>query len=917
MGLTQCIDLTKQCRGIAIENIGTYFYDSRYECAHLLWGNGISFSFELREKQAVQMKLFVCDVLEGDLLDTTFEVTVNGTKVLEAFQEHNWGFHEVLCKIPESVAREGTNNVEISLSVQSVTSLFVKSISLTTLGAGRSDSVSLSFRAYCPKVEYELQECFCEYRAQYNSWVLAVNGSYMEFDFDLDTVRELVLTLDLCSGLVGTIMNCPIRITVNGKELIKDFDKKNFGFCEYSFTVAADYLAHGENVVRIELQQNATTCMYIRYIKLREGEKSIQFITTNDVHGRFLGEGIDFAKLAAYKTEMQAAGKDCLLIDAGDPTQGTPFAIFDKGASVIELMNKVGYDLLTIGNHEFDNISKDPGSKDELAENIRAFAGDFISCNVNYEGKNYIQSILPHKNGGWCIRNINGINILFVGFTTPDISTNIPRMEGFQIDDIQTAGCNAMKLVDKLRENTPISVVVAISHLGSKKKEKNYQALADNFPAVDIILDGHSHEIYTCDVPVVYGGKNKVVKVIQADCYAQCYGMVKLQFQYDELTEISMQVEKCATLNAMNFDKNAKYLSMKDYIECKKQELDTTFGRVRCTQLNHTLWGGALNEEKPYPALKAVNIARYVQTNMGVLTAEAMVWDACQQLNKNSDMYIIGGINGGGIRDSICCNKAVKDYDLFSVLPSQLKSKVNAGYRVIEITLEVLKKVLENSVSAISVDQRDGKDVLVAGSGCFLNTFGIKFTIYKENGKLVIGNEIKLTKQVSGDAVERTLQFSKHGNEKILICMEKYISSGGDGYKMVTSCPIVYDSDKALFYTVGEYIEHISNNNKELDYPPVIEKITYDNFNFVSRPSITLKILYDNKIVSGEKFYYCFYTNNKVSNRIGDTTKEDGTIILQAPEGASVCGVWVRDRYIEVFVHSYFAVNAYPIILDF
>lgn len=509
------------------------------------------------------------------------------------------------------------------------------------------------------------------------------------------------------------------------------------------------------------------------------------------------------------------------------------------------------------------------------------------------------------------MRRMNDLNILFVGFTTTDISMGIPRMEGFQIDDIQTAGKKASALVAELREHLTIDVVVAVSHLGSKKEDADYRTLAKSFPEVDLILDGHSHEIYTVDVDVKEGEKDKKVKVIQADCYATHYGIVALKFRYDSLVDISTEVLDCSVINQMDFEQSEKYKTTKAYIEQKKQQLDEQFGSVRSSLLQHTLWGGALDDEKPYPVLRAVNIARYVQTNMGVLAAEAMVWDACNQaeLKEMSEMYIVGGINGGGVRDSVSLGKPIRDYELFSVLPSQLESECSAGYRVFEITLGKLKEALENAVSAIKVISNNGTDVLMAEGGCFLNSCGMEFAIQKNGNVLAIGDEIVLKQRVDGTEKEQKFSFSENGSEKLLICMEKYISSGGDGYTMMIDQKVVKSVATALFTITGKYIEHLCGG-KELDYPPVIENIKYEGFRFDGEANISAKVLYQGEVLKNENVSYCFYTaKDKMGMKKETTTDQNGMLQITRPEGASVLCVWIKDRYLEVFMHSYFEVN--------
>ncbi|MBQ8073330.1 MAG: metallophosphoesterase, partial [Clostridia bacterium] len=70
---------------------------------------------------------------------------------------------------------------------------------------------------------------------------------------------------------------------------------------------------------------------------------------SNDVHGALAG----YACMPALKAAYEAAGADVIVVDAGDFTQGNPYVSLSKGHSAIELMNAAGYDVVTLGNHEF------------------------------------------------------------------------------------------------------------------------------------------------------------------------------------------------------------------------------------------------------------------------------------------------------------------------------------------------------------------------------------------------------------------------------------------------------------------------------------------------------------------------------------------------------------------------------------
>ena len=103
----------------------------------------------------------------------------------------------------------------------------------------------------------------------------------------------------------------------------------------------------------------------------------IVILHTNDVHGAISS----YAKVAALKAEYEAKGAEVLLMDAGDYIQGEPYVSVSQGETAIRLMNYVGYDVATIGNHEFDY------GYENLAELAAAAEFPIIAANVMYNGK--------------------------------------------------------------------------------------------------------------------------------------------------------------------------------------------------------------------------------------------------------------------------------------------------------------------------------------------------------------------------------------------------------------------------------------------------------------------------------------------------------------------------------------------------
>ena len=121
-----------------------------------------------------------------------------------------------------------------------------------------------------------------------------------------------------------------------------------------------------------------------------EKSKDIVILYTNDVH-TYIDGAISYDTIAGVKAYLQTQYENVLLVDAGDHIQGTAYGSMDKGKTIIDLMNAAGYDLATLGNHEFD-YGQD--GRINVTDTWATFP--YVSCNF-YNGEDYIRISLCAK----------------------------------------------------------------------------------------------------------------------------------------------------------------------------------------------------------------------------------------------------------------------------------------------------------------------------------------------------------------------------------------------------------------------------------------------------------------------------------------------------------------------------------------
>ena len=112
-----------------------------------------------------------------------------------------------------------------------------------------------------------------------------------------------------------------------------------------------------------------------------EPAKEIVILYTNDVHCG-ITEGIGYVGIARIKAALEAAGKEVILVDNGDSVQGDIIGTLSKGEAIVQLMNDIGYDVATIGNHEFDY------GMEQFNKNVSLAKFQYVCCNfINSKGE--------------------------------------------------------------------------------------------------------------------------------------------------------------------------------------------------------------------------------------------------------------------------------------------------------------------------------------------------------------------------------------------------------------------------------------------------------------------------------------------------------------------------------------------------
>ena len=347
-----------------------------------------------------------------------------------------------------------------------------------------------------------------------------------------------------------------------------------------------------------------------------ESVKDIVIIYTNDVHCG-IDDHIGYAGIKAYKDELIKAGHSTLLVDIGDQVEGGLYGLLDEGESMIKLMNECGYDISTVGNHEFDY------GIEQFNKNVNSSNFPYVCCNYYEVGKD-TPILDPYK-----IFDIDGAKIAFLGITTPTVlsegtPSNFQNSDGEFIYDFKQGEqgellySTVQSYVNKIKEEGA-NYIIALSHLGEADAEAPYRStdVAEHTTGIDVFLDGHSHKVTDFKV------KNKD----------------------DKDVIISQTGTKIENIGKLTISSNGKIKAelINDYTK-KDKDVEKTINEIKekvesltTEVIGHSNYDLTINNNDK----RAI---RNEETNLGDLVTDAIRNAA------NSDVAII---NGGAIRESI------------------------------------------------------------------------------------------------------------------------------------------------------------------------------------------------------------------------------------------------------------------------
>ena len=489
---------------------------------------------------------------------------------------------------------------------------------------------------------------------------------------------------------------------------------------------------------------------------------------SNDVHG-----AIDlYAAMAALKADYEAQGAEVILADAGDYSQGTVYVSVNKGADAVTMMNATGYDVVTLGNHEFDY------GYAQLAENMKAAKFQVLCADVlGADGKTIYDANTIIEKGG--------VKIGFFGLETPEAQTkaNPKLIQGLKFlagaDGKELYNCAAAQVADLKAKGADL--VVCLAHLGVDESSEPYTSydLAKNVNGIDFIIDGHSHTVMTA-------GPNGEAIQSTGTAFANI-GVITIDNATKKIVGNELKTIWHTEKNA-----DGKSVTVVDYKT--RDEKVAAAAKAIIDPIDKAYGEKFAVSEVELNGAKAPNGNRDSETNLGDLITDAMLWKIRTQATISVPAENVVAItNGGGIRATVKAGDVTKK-DINTVLP------FGNTLAVVYVTGAELLEALEASTYCTP-----------ESIGGFPQVAGMQFTVatyetYDKNDESYPNSTYYGPKTINRVTIGSINGKDFDPEATYAVITNNFVAGGGDTYYAFAAATNQFDTGLPLDEVVMEYI---------------------------------------------------------------------------------------------------------------
>ena len=511
--------------------------------------------------------------------------------------------------------------------------------------------------------------------------------------------------------------------------------------------------------------------------KLTDLSDDIVIIHLNDVHCG-INETIGYDGFVLYRDELKKQYKTVITADVGDHLQGGSLGAITEGGAILEIMQEIQFDVNTIGNHEFDY------GVERLVELNEGMPNKYICANFR-KTKESSPFFSPYR-----IVNANGKKIGFVGVVTPYTFTktylsSIRDTDGTPVYNLYSNKDELYNVVqaniNKMKNEEGADYVVLLTHLGMFLEDFSSDDLVAHLENVDVVLDGHSHQVYTT-TSEDKNGKN--IYMVQAGTKLANIGQIIIKSDGTITTEIITEVPQPThgtEYITINRGKKNRYVSpsMNSFINniwnSHKDELNVQVGYIDF-------------DMKILPEDSTDSQTRFClfrECSLGNL-----ITDSIKEV-VHADIALI---NGGGVRANLLKGTITRQ-KIIDIMPF-----FNSVF-LKEVTGQSILDALEFGVSQLPRSFAGFPQV--SGITYDVNTSIASTVVTDQDGIFIrVGNKRRVSNvKINGESLIPEKKYNLSSSEFVL--------SGGDGYSMFSNYKTVNesifaDSDALQYYIIND-----------------------------------------------------------------------------------------------------------------
>jgi len=301
----------------------------------------------------------------------------------------------------------------------------------------------------------------------------------------------------------------------------------------------------------------------------RAEAKKLLILHTNDLHA-FLSDSVQDKSKGGYATiktiieeqraDALAKGMEVLVLDAGDFLEGSLYYMAEDSRRTFDIMNKMGYDAIAVGNHDWLMGTKELNQL--LVDKPPRFS--YLGANFKVKKKNKHKAI-QHYVKEYVLKNIHGMKVAIMGMTTDELFYSWRFSDGKIYDPVKTS----QKVSKKIRKKEKVDYIISLNHTGLWKDKK----IARKTSEIDLIVGGHSHS-YLKKVHIEKNKNGKPVGIVHAGEHGNVVGRLVLELEKGKPLKF-LEYDLIPVIKK-NYPENQR---IRDYIKTTDKILGDTYGR--------------------------------------------------------------------------------------------------------------------------------------------------------------------------------------------------------------------------------------------------------------------------------------------------------------------------------------------------